>query len=59
MFGLGFKEIVLIVVVFVLLFGSRKLPELSQSIVDSVRNLRKIFGEDQPASPDQNAKKRS
>ena len=43
MFGLGVKEIVIIAVVLIVLFGSRKIPEVAQSLVDAVRTLRKIF----------------
>ena len=50
MFGLGTREIVLIVVVIVILFGSKRIPELTKSIVDSVRHLRNAFkDEDAPA----------
>ncbi len=43
MFGLGTKEIVIIAIVLVLLFGSRKIPELAKSIVDAVKHLRGAF----------------
>ncbi len=43
MFGLGTKEIIIIAVVLVLLFGSRKIPELAKSIVDAVKHLKGIF----------------
>jgi sec-independent protein translocase protein TatA len=43
MFGLGIKEIVIIAVVLIVLFGSRKIPEVAQSLVDAVRTLRKVF----------------
>ena len=38
---IGTGEIIIIVVVLVLLFGSRKLPELARSIGKSARELRK------------------
>ena len=43
MFGLGTKEIIIIAVVLVLLFGSKKIPELAKSIADAVRHLMGIF----------------
>ena len=43
MFGLGTKEIIIIAVVLVLLFGSKKIPELAKSIVEAVRHLRGAF----------------
>jgi TatA/E family protein of Tat protein translocase len=39
MFGLGTREILIIVLVIVLLFGSKKIPELTKSIADAVREL--------------------
>lgn len=41
--GLGTREIVIIAIVLVLLFGSRKIPDLAKSIVDAVRHLKGIF----------------
>jgi TatA/E family protein of Tat protein translocase len=46
MFGIGTKEIIIIAVVFIVLFGSRKIPEVAQSIVDAVRTMRKVFDTD-------------
>ncbi len=43
MFGLGTKEIIIIAVVLVLLFGSKKIPELTKSIADAIRNLLGVF----------------
>ncbi len=51
MFGLGIKEIVIIAIVLIVLFGSRKIPEVAQSIVDAVRTMRKVFDSaDEPAA---------
>ena len=45
---IGTGEIVLIVAVLVLFFGSRKLPDLARSIGKSARELRKgLSGEDE------------
>ena len=50
MFGLGTKEIVIIAVVLVLLFGSKKIPELAKGITDAIRHLRGAFRDgDEPA----------
>ena len=46
MFGLGTREIIIIAVVLVLLFGAKKIPELANAIVDAVKNLRRTFNED-------------
>lgn len=45
---IGTGEIVLIVAVLVLFFGSRKLPDLARAIGKSARELRKgLSGEDE------------
>jgi sec-independent protein translocase protein TatA len=43
MFGLGTREIVILAVVLLVLFGSKKIPELAKSIVEAVRHLRGAF----------------
>lgn len=46
MFGLGTKEIIIIAVVLIVLFGSRKIPELADSLVKAVKTLRNAFTSD-------------
>lgn len=43
MFGLGTKELIVIAVLFILLFGAKKIPELAKSLVDSIRHMRGAF----------------
>lgn len=44
MFGnIGTKELIIIAVIFVILFGAKKIPELSKSLVESIRHLRSAF----------------
>ncbi len=43
MFGLGTREIIIIAVVLILLFGSKKIPQLTKSIADAVRHLLGAF----------------
>ena len=47
MFGLGTKEIVIIAIVLVLLFGAKKIPELTKGIVDAIKHLRGAFKDDE------------
>lgn len=43
MFGLGTKELIIIAVIFILLFGAKKIPELAKSIVEAIRHMRGAF----------------
>lgn len=50
MFDIGLKEIIIIAVILVILFGSRKIPQLAQSLVDAIRTLRKGFSDEDNVS---------
>jgi len=54
--NIGMKEIIIIAVILLILFGSKKIPELSKNIVDAIKHLRGAF-KDTPV--DSNDKKRS
>ena len=43
MLGLGTKEIIIIAVIIVLLFGAKKVPELAKGIGEAVRHIRGGF----------------
>ena len=45
MFGIGPLELVIILVVFVVLFGSKRLPELGTGLGQAITNFRKSFRE--------------
>lgn len=45
MFG-KVEELVVVLVIVLVLFGGKKLPELSKGIADSVREVRKGFRDD-------------
>lgn len=40
MFNLGTKELIIIAIVVVLLFGAKKIPELTKAVADSIRHIR-------------------
>ena len=47
MFGLGTKEILIIAVIIILLFGSKKIPEVTKSIADAIRHLFGAFKDEE------------
>ena len=46
MFGIGTKEIIIIAIVLLVLFGSQKIPQLAESLVKAVKTLRGAFSSD-------------
>lgn len=46
MFGLGAQELVLVLAIILVLFGGKKLPELSKGLGETVKELRRAFTED-------------
>ena len=47
MFGLGSTELIMIAVILVLLFGAKKITELSKAIGEAGRNIRKGFSDEE------------
>ncbi|OGP76890.1 MAG: hypothetical protein A2V86_10925 [Deltaproteobacteria bacterium RBG_16_49_23] len=48
MFGLGLPEILIILVIILLLFGAKRLPEIGEGLGKTIRELRKIKEEKKP-----------
>lgn len=57
MFGLGVQELLLILAIILVLFGGKKIPELSRSIGESIKELRKGFTDDTNAKSETKEKK--
>lgn len=49
MFGLGTRELIIIAVLAILLFGAKKIPELSKSVVEAIRHMRGAFKDEDPS----------
>ena len=45
MFGLGFPEILIILVIIFLLFGAKRIPEIGSALGKTVKEIRKIRDE--------------
>src|SRR5512135_2355442 len=45
MFGLGLREIIVILVIFFVLFGAKRLPQIGEGLGKTMKELRKIRGE--------------
>jgi sec-independent protein translocase protein TatA len=45
MFGLGMQELVIILVIILVLFGARRLPELASGLGKAIKNFKKATTE--------------
>ena len=52
MFGLGAREIIILAVILVLLFGSKKIADLARSVAEAVQILRKSFSDEEKKDKD-------
>jgi sec-independent protein translocase protein TatA len=61
MFGLGYQELLIILVIVLILFGANRLPELAKSLGSSVKEFKKgvneVKNEDAPAARKEEEKK--
>ena len=52
MFDIGTKEIIIIAIIIVLLFGAKKIPELARGIGDAIRHIRGGFSDKTTSTDD-------
>lgn len=45
--GIGWQEILLVLLILVVLFGARKLPEIGKGLGESIRNFKKAIKGDE------------
>ena len=57
MFGLGYQELLLILVIVLILFGAQRLPDLAKSLGSSVKEFKKGINEVQKDDTSAAAKK--
>jgi sec-independent protein translocase protein TatA len=57
MFGLGYQELMIILIIVLLLFGANKLPELARGLGKSVSEFKKGQAEDDKADKSHEEKK--
>ena len=58
MFGIGMQELLIILLIVIIVFGAKRLPELSSSLGKAIRNFRRSMSEPDEIdiTPDKNAK---
>ena len=57
MFGLGYQELLIILVIVLILFGATRLPELARSLGVSVKEFKKGINEAKAEDPTAAARK--
>ena len=54
MFGLGPREIIILAAILVLLFGSKKIPELARGVGDAIRHIKNGFSDEEKGGTNKN-----
>jgi sec-independent protein translocase protein TatA len=57
MFGLGTQELVLILIVVLVIFGGKKIPELFTGLGKGIRSFKKSLNEDEAEAEEKTATK--
>lgn len=56
MFGVGIQELLIILAILLVLFGGKKLPELSRGIGQAIREMRKGLSGDETTKKESSEK---
>ncbi len=56
MFGLGFQELVIILIIVFFLFGAKRLPEMGKGIGEGIKNFKKSIKGDDSSDKDKQEK---
>jgi len=54
MFGLGFPELILILVIVIVIFGTSRIPELGKGLGEGIRNFKKAVKDEEGAKRSNN-----
>jgi TatA/E family protein of Tat protein translocase len=52
MFGLGFQELIIILVIALVIFGPAKLPQIGSGLGKAIRDFKKAVSGDEPEKPE-------
>ena len=52
MFGLGARELIILAAILVLLFGTRRIPQLARSIGETIRYIKNGFSDEEKDKTD-------